>query len=248
MTASVRRCGRRPSRSSTQRSARALTASERPRGPRRSPVNAPMTRPGPGYQRRHSPLWQRMSTDLVATKGPLTTPVAGGLRSLNVQLRRHLDLSSIPPTSTTAPPPRSEATASRSSTPPTPPILNGSPDHPPHRGSPAAPGSTSTRSATKPDQTDRQHPLDTFRPSCPSRPRPVRRSRCGSRRVRLPALSPRRPTPGRWPWPRRVWSAAGARPFRSFPWTRTAAESNSAGSVDAAAPAVAGGQSPSSMC
>jgi isocitrate dehydrogenase len=33
-----------------------------------------------------------LATHLVAIKGPLTTPVAGGIRSLNVQLRRDLDL------------------------------------------------------------------------------------------------------------------------------------------------------------
>ncbi len=32
------------------------------------------------------------SSDLVAIKGPLTTPVGGGIRSLNVALRQELDL------------------------------------------------------------------------------------------------------------------------------------------------------------
>ena len=39
--------------------------------------------------RRHA---RRPSTHLVAIKGPLTTPVGGGIRSLNVTLRQKLDL------------------------------------------------------------------------------------------------------------------------------------------------------------
>ncbi|MEX0835633.1 MAG: NADP-dependent isocitrate dehydrogenase [Nitriliruptor sp.] len=35
---------------------------------------------------------ETLESHLVAIKGPLTTPVAGGIRSLNVQLRRELDL------------------------------------------------------------------------------------------------------------------------------------------------------------
>ena len=32
---------------------------------------------------------------LIAVKGPLTTPIGGGIRSLNVALRQELDLSLI---------------------------------------------------------------------------------------------------------------------------------------------------------
>ena len=35
---------------------------------------------------------QAIATHLVAIKGPLTTPVGGGIRSLNVALRQKLDL------------------------------------------------------------------------------------------------------------------------------------------------------------
>ncbi len=37
-------------------------------------------------------LWRLFEKSLVAIKGPLETPVGGGIRSLNVALRQELDL------------------------------------------------------------------------------------------------------------------------------------------------------------
>ena len=42
-----------------------------------------------GFQKKHLDV---INEYLIAIKGPLTTPVGGGIRSLNVALRQELDL------------------------------------------------------------------------------------------------------------------------------------------------------------
>ena len=58
-------------------------------GARCWPARRRSTRPATGCPRRRSNTFREY---LVGIKGPLTTPVGGGIRSLNVALRQILDL------------------------------------------------------------------------------------------------------------------------------------------------------------
>ncbi len=69
--------------------AKATAAAARSRGSKCWPARRRSTRRGTGYPTRRS---QAFRTYLVGIKGPLTTPVGGGIRSLNVALRQELDL------------------------------------------------------------------------------------------------------------------------------------------------------------
>ena len=68
---------------------RRTAASARSPGRRCSRARRRSTRPATGCPRRRS---TRSATYLVGIKGPLTTPVGGGIRCLNVALRQILDL------------------------------------------------------------------------------------------------------------------------------------------------------------
>jgi uridine kinase len=69
---------------STPRSSKPTAASARSSGKRSSPARRPSSRPASGC--RGDP--RRVPQLLVGIKGPLTTPVGGGIRSLNVALRQ----------------------------------------------------------------------------------------------------------------------------------------------------------------
>ena len=72
-----------------RRARRPTAASARSSGWRCSPARRRSSRPTTGCPTRPS---RRSSKYLVGIKGPLTTPVGGGIRSLNVALRQMLDL------------------------------------------------------------------------------------------------------------------------------------------------------------
>ena len=88
-TAPAPTSGAPPSACSTRRSRRRSTARGASRGWKCSPAKRRSPSTAIGCRRRRSTRWQEFR---VSIKGPLTTPVGGGIRSLNVTLRQVLDL------------------------------------------------------------------------------------------------------------------------------------------------------------